>query len=134
MATASASRSIRVPGGVEGDARLLVLRAQPARAQAELEAPAREHRWWRPRGEDGRVVEVDREDERAHAQPAGRERGGGQGGDRRELVPEMVRHREDREAELFGAAGLVGPGLARREGPRDEAEAEGAAGHRHTTL
>jgi hypothetical protein len=59
MATASASRSIRLR--VERDAGLVVLLAQPAGSRAQLEAAAREHvEGGGLLGEHHRVAEVGR--------------------------------------------------------------------------
>ena len=98
-------------GRVEGEAGLLVLAAQPARAEPELEAPAGQ-RVERRRllGEDDGVAIVVVDDHRPDPEPAGDGRGGGQGGKGRELVAEevgseVVADDEGRVAEHLGTVG-----------------------------
>ena len=80
------------------------------------------------------MAEVVGEDERAHAEPRGRHRGGGERGDRGELIAEVVGDVDDRVAELLDAPDVVDPGRARADGRDGDAEAERMERHRQTTL
>ena len=79
------------PGGIVGDARLLVVGGHPARPQAELDAPFREQvEGGHLLGQDHRMAVVVAEDQRAHPQGGGGLGGHGQGHQRPELVVEVV--------------------------------------------
>src|SRR5436190_16597921 len=78
-------------GAVVRDARLLVIGDHPAGADAEIEATAgKQVERRRLLGEDHRVAVVVVEDERTNAQRRRRVGGGHQGGDRPDLVAEVV--------------------------------------------
>jgi hypothetical protein len=117
--------------GIHGDARLLVVRGQPAGAHPELEAAIGDHvERGRLLGQDDGVAEVVVQDQSADAQ-RGRGFGGhGAGHHGGPLVVQVVRHVEGGVTQVFGLAGQAAP-LLSRVGPRDlEREAEGGHGGR----
>ena len=76
-----------LPGGLEGQARRLIFRPVPARAEAELKAAAGQMVQGRGLvGDEHRMPEIVGQDQRAHVQ-AGRGRGcGREGAERGELL------------------------------------------------
>ena len=104
-------------GMVVGQTRFVVVRAHPARAEAELETTVAQHvERGRLLGEHERMAVVVAEDERAHAQARRRPRHCGESGNRGELITEVVGHEEGAVAEVLGFAGLLGPRARRSIG------------------
>ena len=114
-------------GRIHGDARLFVVAAHPAGADAELQPSARQPVDARHLlGQDHRVPVVVVENQGADPQLRRGIGGGHERHRRRELVAEVVRHEQRRVTEAFGLAGQLGP-VGAGVGPAElDAEAEGS--------